>query len=198
MMKQKSKKGRSVQDLIGIKTFTKYGLMTAKGELLFYWVSPTNISVLSHTNIEIKIRHLMMVLSAILDIEITCTDSSECFDENKAYLRGRLDTEQNPKIRKLLKRDMDFLDNIQLEMATARQFLFTARVKAQKDKQVFDAANRVEKIISEQGFEVRRMKKADIKRFLVLYFEASTNGEQMPDADGEQFYEAEDDESEED
>ena len=75
-----------VQELLGIKTFTKYGLTTTKGELLFYLVSPTNISVLSHTNIEIKIRHLMMVLSALPDIEIVCTDSSECFDDNKAYL----------------------------------------------------------------------------------------------------------------
>lgn len=33
---QKRKKGRSVQDLIGVKTFTKYGLLTNKGELLFY------------------------------------------------------------------------------------------------------------------------------------------------------------------
>ena len=58
--KQKKKKGRSTADLIGVKTFTKYGLETNKGELLFYLVSPTNISVLSHTNIEIKIRHLQM------------------------------------------------------------------------------------------------------------------------------------------
>ena len=82
-------------------------------------------------------------------------------------------------------------------MATARQFLFTARIKASKDKQVFDTANRVEKIISEQGFEVRRMRKADIKRFLALYFEASMNGEQMPDIDGEQFYEVDEDEEDE-
>ena len=34
-----------------------------QGRALFYLVSPTNISVLSHINIEIKIRHLMMVLS---------------------------------------------------------------------------------------------------------------------------------------
>lgn len=65
---QKKRKGRSVQDFIGVKTFTKYGLMTQKGELLFYLVSPTNISVLSYVNIEIKIRHLMMVLSSIPDM----------------------------------------------------------------------------------------------------------------------------------
>ncbi len=196
--KQKKKKGRDLQSLIGITTFTKYGLAVGKSELLFYLVSPTNISVLSHTNIEIKIRHLMMVLSAIPDIEITCTDSSECFDDNKAYLHGRLSEEQNPKVRKILKKDIDFLDNIQMEMATARQFLFIARLKNQKDKQTFDAANRIEKVISEQGFEVQRMKKADIKRFLALYFEASMNGEQMPDVDGEQFFEVDDDEDEED
>ena len=195
---QKKKKGRSTQELVGIKTFTKYGLETNKNELLFYLVAPTNISVLSHTNIEIKIRHLMMVLSAIPDIEITCTDSSECFDDNKSYLNGRLSEEQNPKVRKIIKKDIEFLDHIQMEMATARQFLFIARLKDRKDKQTFEAANRIEKTISEQGFEVRRMKKTDIKRFLALYFDASMNGEQMPDIDGEQFYEVDDDEDAED
>lgn len=194
MNKQKKRKGSSVQDLMGIQSFTQYGLKTNKGELLFYLVSPTNISVLSHTNIEIKVRHLMMVLSSLPDIEIACTDSSECFDDNKSYLNMRLEDEQNPKVRKLLKKDIDFLDQIQVEMATARQFLFIARCKAKKVEQVFQTANRVEKIISEQGFEVRRMKKADIKRFLALYFDASMNGEQMPDIDGEQFFEVAEDE----
>lgn len=195
---QKKKKGRSVQDMMGIKTFTQYGLLTNKGELLFYLVSPTNISVLSHMNIEIKIRHLMMVLSAIPDIEITCTDSSECFDENKGYLQKRLEAEKNTKVRRLIKKDISFLDNIQVEMATARQFLFIARCKELKSEQVFQTANRIEKVISEQGFEVFRMKKSDIKRFLALYFDASMNGETMPDADGEQFYEVENDEETED
>ena len=191
--KQKKKKGSAVQDLIGIKTFTKYGLKTNRGELLFYLVAPTNISVLSHTNIEIKVRHLMMVLSSLPDIEIACTDSSECFDDNKVYLNMRIEEELNPKVKRVLKRDVEFLDQIQVEMATARQFLFIARSKAKKPEQVFQMANRVEKVISEQGFEVRRMKKEDIKRFLALYFDASFNGEQMPDIDGEQFFEVDED-----
>ncbi len=196
--RQKKKKGRSTQELIGIKTFTKYGLETAKGELLFYLVSPTNISVLSHTNIEIKIRHLMMVLSAIPNVEITCTDSCECFDDNKSYLQMRLSEEQNPKVRKVLKKDVEMLDHVQAEMATARQFLFITRCKGMKPEQIFQTVNRTEKVISEQGFEVQRMKKAEIKRFLAIYFEASMNGDQMPDTDGEQFYEVDDDEETED
>lgn len=189
MTKQRKRKGTSVQNLIGIKSFGNYGLKANKGELLFYLVAPTNISVLSHTNIEIKIRHLMMVLSALPDIEISCTDSSECFDDNKAYLNSRLEEETNPKVKKTLKKDLEFLDQIQVEMATARQFMFIARCKAKKAEQVFQTANRVEKVISEQGFEVRRMKKEDIKRFLALYFDASFNGEQMPNVDGEQYFE---------
>lgn len=190
---QKKKKGRSVQELLGIKTFTKYGLATTKGELLFYLVSPTNISVLSHTNIEIKIRHLMMVLSALPDIEIICTDSSEYFDDNKAYLTERLEAEENGKVKKLIGKDIDFLDTVQVEMATARQFFFVARLKNQKEKQVFETANRIESKIAGEGFEVHRLKKPEIKRILALYFDASMQGETMPDIDGEQYFTVTDD-----
>lgn len=193
---QKKRKGHSVQDLMGVKSFTKYGLATNKGELLFYQVAPTNISVLSHINIEIKIRHLMVVLSSIPDIEITCTDSSECFDDNKTYLHDRTDEETNPKVRKIIKKDIEFLDQIQMEMATARQFLFIARCKKMKPSQVFRTANNIEQTITEQGFETHRLKKDEIKRFLALYFDASMNGEHMPDVDGEQFFEVTDDDEE--
>ena len=192
----RKKKGRFTQELMGIQNFTRYGLATSRGELLFFLVSPTNISVLSHTNIEIKIRHLMMVLSAIPDIEITCTDSCECFDDNQAYLQGRLHAERNPQVRQLLEQDMDMLDRAQAEMATARQFLFISRCKGMKSDQVFQAVNRIEKVISEQGFEVRRMRKSDIKRFLAIYFDSSMNGDQLPDTDGGQFFEVYHDEPE--
>ena len=44
---------------------------------------------------------------------------------------------------------------------------------------------------------MHRLKKPEIKRILALYFEASMQGEAMPDIDGEQFYEVTDDEDEE-
>ena len=186
-MKQQ-KKGRSVQELIGIKTFTKYGLMTGRGELLFFRVAPTNISVLSHANFEVKIRRLMMVLSALPDIEIVCTDSSECFDDNKAYLTDRIEAEENGRVKRLIKKDIDFLDTIQVEMAAARQFFFVTRLKGQKEKQVFETANRIESKISGEGFEVHRLKKLEIKRILALYFDASMQGDTMPNIDGEQYF----------
>ena len=187
-MKNK-RKGRSVQQLLGIQTFTKYGLLTDNGELLFYRVAPTNISVLSAANIEIKIRHLQMLLSAIPDLEIICTDSCECFDDNKAYLQRRAMAESNPEVRGLLLKDKEMLTSMQAEMSNARQFVLVKRCKGMKPEQVFVAMNRVLKSVSEQGFEAQRMDKADIKRLIAIYFGASMDGDLMPDVDGVQFFE---------
>ena len=183
------RKGQSVQELMGIKSFTEYGLATNRGELLFFSVAPTNISVLSQTNVGIKIHHLMMVLSTIPDIEIVCTDASECFDDNKQYLKELKEQEKSKKVREIISKDAEFLDRIQTETATARQFMMIWRCKNAKPEQIFQMTNTIAKTISEQGFEVRRMKKDDIKRFLALYFDASVNGEQIPDTDGGQYME---------
>lgn len=51
----KKKNKNTVQDLIGIETFTKRGLKTKYGELVYFVISPTNISVLSNENIQTKI-----------------------------------------------------------------------------------------------------------------------------------------------
>lgn len=190
-MKTKNKKKNSVQELIGIDTFSKRGLKTRNGELVFFSISPTNISVLSKENIQTKIWHLMMVLSAQPDIEITCLDSCERFDDNKSFMFDRLAGETNPLVKKCLEKDIDYLENIQIEMSTARQFMFVIRFKREKEEQVFTQVNRVEKAIAEQGFEVKRMSKDDIKRFLAIYFGASMQGELIPDIDGKDCFDEE-------
>ena len=187
-MKTKNKKKNSVQELIGIDTFSKRGLKTRNGELVFFSISPTNISVLSKENIQTKIWHLMMVLSAQPNIEITCLDSCERFDDNKSFMVDRLADETNPLVKKCLEKDIDYLENIQIEMSTARQFMFVTRFKREKEEQVFTQVNRVEKAIAEQGFEVKRMSKDDIKRFLAIYFGASMQGELIPDIDGKDCF----------
>ena len=189
--RQKKKKWRrfSVQDLIGAKSFTRYGILTAWGEVVMYQVAPTNISVLSPANIEAKIHSLAVLISTVPNLGIICSDSSECFDANKSYLQARLETETNPCVRILLEKDIEFLDSIQVEMATARQFFFVARFKNLKASQVFSESTQIEKSIAAQGFEVKRMRKPDIKRFLALYFDAYMNGELMPDYDGEPYLE---------
>lgn len=192
--KQKKNKGRSVQELLGIKSFTKNGLQVGKYTLVFFSAAPTNVSVLSYENIDLKIQRLMMVLSAVPDIEISCTDAAESFDTNKTYLLNRIEKEENDKVRAILKKDYDFVDNINLETSTARQFMFVVRCKSTSEDQVSTIANRVEKIITEQNFDIKRLGKPDIKRFLAVYFDASLNGELIPDVDGLQYLEGEKDE----
>lgn len=191
-MKKRNRKSRNtVQELIGIQTFTKRGLKTDKGELVYFMISPTNISVLSKENIQLKIWHLMQVLSAQPNIEISCIDSCERFDDNKNFMQERHRTESNPAVRECLEKDIEYLDNIQIEMSTARQFMFSIRFRKEKEEQIFNQVNRVEKAIAEQGFEVKRMHKDDIKRFLAIYFGASMQGELIPDIDGEDGFDDE-------
>ena len=181
---KKKKLKNTVQEFIGIGTFTKRGLKTKYGELVYFMISPTNISVLSNENIQTKIWHLMQVLSAQPNIEITCIDSCERFDDNKSNMLELHQNESNEKVQNCLSEDMDYLDNIQIEMSTARQFMFSVRFRKEKEEQIFNQVNKVEKAIAEQGFEVKRMNKEDIKRFLAIYFGASMQGELIPDVDG--------------
>ncbi len=189
MKKVKKQRKKSTQTLLGLQTFGKYGLKTEKGELVFYSVQPTNISVLSNENIDVKVHHLMSLLSMIPDLEMICLDSCQCFDANKQNIMRRIQEEKNPDIRNILKSDLEFLDSIQVEMSTARQFLFSLRIKDKKEGQVFQQLNRSSKLIAEHGFEVKQLKKEDIKRMLAIYFEVSMNGEDMECVEGEKYLE---------
>lgn len=74
----------------------------------------------------------MQVLSAQPNIEISCIDSCERFDDNKNFMLDRLANEQNSSVRKCLEKDIDYLDNIQIEMSTARQFMMAVRFRKEK------------------------------------------------------------------
>ncbi len=60
--------------------------------------------------------------------------------------------------------DFDFLDEIQVEMSSARQFVFALRFRREKDEQIFNIINRGDKAISEHGFSARRMSKIRDKK----------------------------------
>lgn len=182
------RKKNNVQKLIGFEKFTKYGVKTDKYEFVFFHVEPTNISVLSPESVESKIHHLMALLSLESDLEIIALDSCECFDTNKLYVRKRLGIENNEAVRELLKADLGFLDDIQIGMSSAREFMFCIRFRREKEAQVFELVNRVGKVISDHGFMSRQMKKSELKRMLGLYFGATMYGEEIPDTEGEIYF----------
>ena len=169
MAKKKSK--MSTAELIGISNFSRNGLQTYDhGELIYFLVQPTNISVLSETNVNLKIQHLMQLLTVQPDIEIICSDARENFENNKLALARKAEKEENLKVQLLLRKDMKFLDDIQLQMSTAREFMFCYRVPHTNNDQTFGVLNRLEKQINEQGFDCHRASKEDIKRFISRYF----------------------------
>ena len=146
----------STRQLIGTKEITEYNLQTyGHGELVYFIIKPSNISVLSEASISTLIYALMTVLKGIAEIEMLCLNSRENFEDNKRFLRSRIEQEQNPVVRKLLEKDLCFLDGIQVQMATATKFLILIRLRDEKEKEVFPYLSRIEKSLKEQGFSVK-------------------------------------------
>ncbi len=186
--KQEAKRRASTRQLIGTKEITDYSLVTyGHGELVYFIVKPTNISVLSQASVGARIYALMTVLKGVAEIEMLCLNSRESFEDNKRFLRSRMEQEGNPVVRKLLEKDLTHLDRIQVQMATAREFLILIRLKEEKESEVFPYLARIEKSLKEQGFSVRRADKEDIKRLLAVYYEQNVTTEKFEDFDGERW-----------
>lgn len=164
------KLNNSTQQLIGIKSFSRNGLITEHGELIYFIVTPTNISVLSQSSITQKIQHLMQLLCTEPDIEIICMDARENYEVNKLFLKARIKAEENKKVGALLQNDISFLDDIQMQMATSREFMFILRLHKETDEQLFGRINRVLKIINDQGFECHQATEEKVKQMLSRYF----------------------------
>lgn len=186
--KQAAKQKASTRQLIGTKAITDYSLQTyGHGELVYFIVKPSNISVLSEESISARIYSLMTVLKGIAEIEMLCLNSRENFEDNKRFLRSRMEQEQTPIVRKLLEKDLSFLDRIQVQMATAREFLIIIRLRNEKESEVFPYLSRIEKSLKEQGFIVSRAGSEDIKRLLAVYFEQNVTTEKFENFDGERW-----------
>lgn len=185
--RQEAREKASTRQLMGIKGINGQSLATPHGELVFFMIKPTNISVLSESSVGARIYALMNVLKGIAEIEMLCLNSRENFEDNKSYLKARMDAEQNPVIRKLLAQDQTALDCMQVQMATAREFLIIIRLRNEKESDVQPYLSRIEKSLKDQGFTVRKAGESDIKRLLGVYYEQNVTTEQYEDYDGERW-----------
>ena len=186
--KKEAKQKASTRQLIGAMEITDYSLVTYKeGELVYFIVKPSNISVLSEASVGARIYALMTVLKGVAEIEMLCLNSRESFEDNKSFLRSRMEQEDNPIVRKLLEKDQTHLDRIQVQMATAREFLIIVRLRGEKESEVLPYLSRIEKSLKEQGFSVKRADSEDIKRILAVYYEQNVTTERFEDFDGERW-----------
>ena len=186
--RKEAAKKASTREFMGIKEITEYSLATYKqGELVYFIVQPTNVAVLSAESIRARIYALMTVLKGVAEIEMLCLNSRESFEDNKQFLRSRIKKEENTAVRKLLEKDLNYLDRIQVQMATAREFLILIRLRGEKEIEVFPYLSRIEKSLKEQGFSVKRADKEDIKRILAVYYEQNVTTERFEEFDGERW-----------
>ena len=185
--RKKDVREQSTRQLMGIDDFTDYGIATRMGNLVFFAIKPTNISVLPGSGVGARIYALLNVIKGQAEIEMLALNSKESFENNKDFYRQQANLEDLPAIRKLLEQDSAHLDRIQVLMASSREFYILVRLQGKKESDVFSYLSRIEKSIKDNGFTVRRATEQDLKRMLGVYFEQNVTTERFEDHDGERW-----------
>ena len=179
--KRELRERQSTRQLMGVIQLTEYGVKTAKGELVFFMLKPDNLSVLSPEGVRARVKALDNLLRTTPAIRLQAMDSRESFQANKDFYQKRLEEEQNPAIRELLRQDSAHLDEIQASTASAREFALVYPV----DKDSAVDPRLTEKSLRDAGFHVRLADEQDIKRILAVYYQQDVVTEQFLNFDGE-------------
>lgn len=190
-MSRQKKDARSTQGLLGIGRINDTSIHTRMGDLVFFHIRPTNLSVLPAEGVTERIHALLAVLKSMEEVELLALNASESFDGNKAFYRARLEQEAEPAVRRLLEQDAQHLDRIQVSMASARQFFLVLRLRGHSDTDTLPYLARVEKSIRDCGFRVKRADERMLKRVLSLYFTQNVTAAESDDIDGERWVQEE-------
>lgn len=186
---------KSTREEIGAVNIEPNGVETNKNDFLVYFlVQPDNIAVLSETAVRTKIMALSSVIKGYDCIEFSCINSRENFDSNKNFYKERLEKEHSQKVRELLEKDIAHLDRVQIQTASAREFLFILRFKNYnfESNDVQTGISRMEKLLKDEGFTSRLAAKDDIKRLYAVYYVQNITQIYFDDYDGERFVRSDD------
>ncbi len=170
---------------MGIRKVTSHGVQTADGELAFFLVRPDNLSVLSDEGIRGRIMALTRLFCTAPELRLLALDSRESFQRNKDWYHRRLEREELPALRELLRQDAVHLDDIQTATASTREFLFVCQPDQQGGENPEGRLRQLEKRIRDQGFQVRLAEEQDVKRLLAIYYQQDVTTEWFPNFDGE-------------
>lgn len=184
--KKELRQHQSTRQLMGIDQLTEHGLKTARGELVFYLIKPDNLSVLSDEGVRGRILALTNLLRGTDELYLTALDSRESFQRNKDYYHDRLDEEELPALRELLRQDAAHLDEIQSTTASSREFALMHRVDKKTETDTGQPL-RLEKRIRDLGFYVHLANEQDIKRLLAVYYQQDVTTEFFESFDGERW-----------
>ncbi len=181
---------KSTRDEIGAKNIAENGVETSDGGFLVYFlVQPDNIAVLSETAVTHKVSCLAALLRGFDSIELACINSRENFESNKHFYLKRIAEEKSEAVRELLLADAKHLDQVQVQTASAREFLFLLRFRDYNPEadDVQTGISRMEKLLKDEGFTARLAGKEDIKRLYAVYFVQNITQVYFDDYDGARF-----------
>ena len=189
MNKQKKelRQRQSSRQLMGISQLTQHGVRTAEGDLVYYLIKPDNLSVLSDDGIRGRVLDLTRLLCAMPEVRMLALDSRESFRRNKDWYRQRIEEEELPAVRELLRQDSVHLDDIQAGTASAREFALVFRPELVNGVSDEGRLRQTEKSIRDLGFQVRLANPQDIKRLLAVYYQQDVTTEHFDDYDGERW-----------
>ena len=139
---KKDKAARSTRQLMGIEEIKDYCIATRMGNLVFFIIKPTNISVLPDSSISARIYALLNVVKGQAEIEMLALNSKESFERNKDFYRERLSQEELPAVRRLLEQDSKHLDRIQVLMASSREFYIIIRLSGEQEFTIIDKSTK--------------------------------------------------------
>ncbi len=185
--KKELRQRQNVRQLMGICQLTEHGVKTAAGELAFFLIRPDNLSVLSDEGIRGRVLALTRLLCAMPEARLLALDSRESFQRNKDWYRQRLEQEEMPALRELLRQDAAHLDDIQASTASAREFAFVYKPEQQPGEAAEGQLRQTEKRIRDQGFHVRLADEQDMKRLLAVYYQQDVTTERFENYDGERW-----------
>ena len=184
------KKNKTTKEETNAKNIAENGVETYGGEFLVYFlVQPDNIAVLSESAVASKVKRLAAVMKGFDSLEMACINSRENFERNKHFYQKRMAEEKSQAVRELLERDMKHLDEVQVQTASAREFLFLLRFRDYNPEadDVRMGISRMEKLLKDEGFSARLATKEDIKRLYAVYFVQNITQVYFDDYDGAQF-----------
>lgn len=122
--KNAAQQRQTSRELIDIQKITEYGLLTSHGELVFFSIEPTNLSVHSPESIGSRIYALMTVLKGMAEIEMLALNSKESFEDNTLTDFDELTVRQLVSNIKVLDKDsllICFKDGTEITQAMQRR-----------------------------------------------------------------------------
>lgn len=189
-----SKKISDVKEKLGIigygEDITAY-ILKLNGDRIYYFsVEPSNLSVLSDTNVRMKIENLSSLGKALDHIEYFALDDRENYSQNRRFLVSRRKQENNSQIRALLLKEEQFVKAIESDASSARRFLIGYHAHRNNLKEDRNQLRNLLSLDKTLSVRIDPLTIEDMQEIIAMYFrqDTTTPTGTFENFDGENYY----------